>query len=64
MVCTCGARCPGQGACAAARRRRRTRLGRGLSRVRAAADWIENAITRGEIDLDGKFQKLRKGSGE
>ncbi|PWI46206.1 DUF6192 family protein [Streptomyces sp. ICBB 8177] len=36
----------------------------GLSRVRASADWIENAVTRGEVDLDEQLQKLLKGSGE
>lgn len=30
----------------------RETIGRGLSRVRAVADWIENAVTRGEADLD------------
>lgn len=33
-------------------------IGRGLARVRAAADWIENAVTRGEVDLDEQLQKL------
>ncbi|WP_416981888.1 DUF6192 family protein [Streptomyces sp. T028] len=42
----------------------RDTIGRGLARVRAAADWIENAVTRGEVDLDEQFQKLPKGSGE
>ncbi len=42
----------------------RDTIGRGLARVRAAADWIENAVTRGEIDLDEQLQKLLKGSGE
>lgn len=42
----------------------RDTIGRGLSRVRAAADWIENAVTRGEVDLDEQLQKLLKGSGE
>jgi hypothetical protein len=37
---------------------------RGLARVRASADWIENAVTRGEVDLDEQLQKLLKGSGE
>ncbi|MGW3635926.1 DUF6192 family protein [Streptomyces sp. NPDC005122] len=37
---------------------------RGLSRVRAAADWIENAAMRGEVDLDEQLEKLLKGSGE
>lgn len=36
----------------------------GLSRVRALADWIENAVTRGDVDLDEQLQKLLKGSGE
>ncbi|MEU9057204.1 DUF6192 family protein [Streptomyces sp. NPDC048384] len=35
-----------------------------LARVRASADWIENAVTRGEVDLDEQLQKLLKGSGE
>ncbi|MEU2867490.1 DUF6192 family protein [Streptomyces mirabilis] len=42
----------------------RETIGQGLSRVRAAADWIENAVTRGEVDLDEQLQKLLKGSGE
>nr|WP_253267633.1 DUF6192 family protein [Streptomyces asoensis] len=42
----------------------RDTIGRGLSRVRVAADWIENAVTRGEIDLDEQLQKLLNGSGE
>lgn len=42
----------------------RDTIGRGLARVRAAADWIENAVTRGEVDLDEQLQKLLKGSGE
>jgi len=42
----------------------RETIGRGLSRVRAAADWIENAVTRGEVDLDEQLEKLLKGSGE
>ncbi|MFF4518511.1 DUF6192 family protein [Streptomyces mirabilis] len=37
---------------------------RSLARVRALADWIENAVTRGEVDLDEQLQKLLKGSGE
>ncbi|MFI9825557.1 DUF6192 family protein [Streptomyces sp. NPDC052013] len=37
---------------------------RGLARVRAAVDWIEKAVTRGEVDLDEQLQKLLKGSGE
>ncbi|MFF7884118.1 DUF6192 family protein [Streptomyces sp. NPDC020794] len=37
---------------------------RGLARVRAAADWIENAVTRGEVDLAEQLEKLLKGSGE
>lgn len=36
----------------------------GLSRVRVSADWTENAVTRGEADLDEQLQKLLKGSGE
>ncbi|MEU6093146.1 DUF6192 family protein [Streptomyces sp. NPDC047085] len=32
--------------------------------MRASADWIENAVTRGEVDLDEQLQKLLKGSGE
>ncbi|MDF3142298.1 MULTISPECIES: DUF6192 family protein [unclassified Streptomyces] len=39
-------------------------IGRGLARVRAAADWIEGAVTRGEVDLDEQLEKLLKGSGE
>lgn len=35
-----------------------------LARVRASADWIENAVTRGEVDLDEQLEKLLKGSGE
>ncbi|MGW5609039.1 DUF6192 family protein [Streptomyces sp. NPDC003753] len=42
----------------------RDTVSRGLSRVRAAADWIENAVTRGEVDLDEQLQRLLKGSGE
>lgn len=42
----------------------RDTIERGLSRVRAAADWIENAVTRGEVDLDEQLEKLLKGSGE
>nr|WP_257234820.1 DUF6192 family protein [Streptomyces sp. JV178] len=46
-------------------RRRRTRHhSQGLARVRAAADWIENAVTRGEVDLDEQLMRLLKGSGE
>ncbi|WP_232789702.1 DUF6192 family protein [Streptomyces jeddahensis] len=30
----------------------RETIGRGLARLRAAADWIEDAVTRGEVDLD------------
>ncbi|MEV0257258.1 DUF6192 family protein [Streptomyces sp. NPDC050732] len=39
-------------------------IGRGLSRVRAAADWSENAAMRGEVDLDEQLEKLLKGAGE
>jgi hypothetical protein len=39
----------------------RDKIGRGLSRVRAAADWIENAVTRGQVDLDEQLQKPLKG---
>ncbi|GAA4340866.1 DUF6192 family protein [Streptomyces venetus] len=42
----------------------RQTIGRGLARVRAAADWIENAVTRGEVDLDEQLARLLKGSGE
>ncbi len=42
----------------------RDTVSRGLSRVRSAADWIENAVTRGEADLDEQLQRLLKGSGE
>lgn len=42
----------------------RDTISRGLSRVRAAADWIEGAVTRGEVDLDEQLTKLLKGSGE
>lgn len=42
----------------------RDTIDRGLSRVRAAADWIENAVTRGDVDLDEQFARLLKGSGE
>ncbi|WP_249402395.1 DUF6192 family protein [Streptomyces sp. YIM 121038] len=42
----------------------RDTIERGLSRVRAAADWIENAVTRGEVDLDEQLTRLLKGSGE
>ncbi|WP_030683560.1 DUF6192 family protein [Streptomyces cellulosae] len=42
----------------------RDTIGQGLSRVRAAADWIENAVTRGEVDLDEQLMRLLKGSGE
>ncbi|MEH0573127.1 MULTISPECIES: DUF6192 family protein [Streptomyces] len=42
----------------------RDTIERGLSRVRAAADWIENAVTRGEVDLDEQLMRLLKGSGE
>ncbi|WP_420719046.1 DUF6192 family protein [Streptomyces sp. NRRL S-646] len=31
-------------------------MGRGRSRVRAAAEWIENAVTRGEVDLDEQLE--------
>lgn len=42
----------------------RVTISRGLSRVRAAADWIDIAVNRGEVDLDERLQKLLKGSGE
>ncbi|MEW1547050.1 DUF6192 family protein [Streptomyces tsukubensis] len=39
-------------------------ISRGLARVRAAADWIEGAVTRGETDPDEQLAKLLKGQGE
>jgi hypothetical protein len=42
----------------------RDTIGRGLARVRAAADWIEGAVTRGDVDLDEQLAKLLKGQGE
>ncbi|MFH9426628.1 DUF6192 family protein [Streptomyces sp. NPDC017529] len=42
----------------------RETIAKGLERVRAAADWIENAVTRGEVDLDEQLAKLLKGQGE
>jgi hypothetical protein len=42
----------------------RDTIGRGLARVRAAADWVENAVTRREVNLDEQLTKLLKGSGE
>ncbi|NGO68076.1 DUF6192 family protein [Streptomyces boncukensis] len=42
----------------------RDTVGRGLARVRAAADWIEGAVMRGETGLDEQLAKLMKGEGE
>ncbi|MET9735757.1 DUF6192 family protein [Streptomyces sp. NPDC006458] len=42
----------------------RDTIDRGLARVRAAADWIAKAVTRGEVDLDEQLTRLLKGSGK
>jgi hypothetical protein len=42
----------------------RDTISRGIARVRAAADWIEGAAMRGEVDLDEQLARLLKGPGE